>query len=55
VVLMNAEVRMVGDSIGLIPIGLFRMIEVSEDFSFLSSSSVEWDSFAGVGLVESES
>src|SRR6266850_3554030 len=34
-------VRMVGDSFGHVPTGLFRMIEASRDASLFNSSSVE--------------
>ena len=34
-------VRIVGDSVGHVPIGLFRMIEASKDASLLSSLLVE--------------
>jgi len=55
VVLMTAEVRIVGDSVNRMPIGLFWMIEASKNVSFLSLSLVEWGSLAGSDLVESES
>ena len=47
VVLIVAEVKMVGDSIGCMPIGLFWMIEASRDVSLLSLSLVKWCFFAG--------
>jgi len=47
-------VKMVGDSFGRVPIGLFWIIEALFDVSLFNSSLVEWVSFVGFGLVESE-
>ena len=52
VVLMT--VRIVGDSFGRVPIGLFQMIEVSIEASLFNSLSVEWVSLVCFRFVESE-
>jgi len=46
--------RIAGDNFGRIPIGLFRIIEASRDFSLFNSSSVEWVSLVCFGFVKSE-
>jgi len=55
VVVVLMVVRIAGDSFGRVPIGLFRIIEVSRDVSLFNSSSVEWVSLVCFGFVESKS
>src|SRR6266850_3792188 len=55
VVVVLMTVRIVGVSLGQVPIGLFRIIEASKEVSLFNSSSVEWVSLVSLGLVESDS
>jgi len=55
VVVVVMTVRIEGDNSGRVPIGLFRMIDVSIDVSLFNSLSVEWVSLVCFGFVESES
>src|SRR6267142_1180706 len=55
VVVVLMVVRIVGVSLGRVPIGLFRIIEASMKASLFNSLSVEWVSLVCLGLVESDS